>query len=253
MNADAHRPADAYPVTGVGRRDRLVAAGCLWLTALQALPYAMVGWISDGGTAAGDGVLDALSPAALLAVVGFGVVLAMALTRPGLQPLTAADPEGEIPMRPGHSGPVRFFSPIGHPPVMGRGARAVVGADDAGPVLPMRPARFGMRRLGWAALAALADAVVFAAAVLLDSAGRSGASAVGDSLDGGSALWAYAGLVAQVLRTDVRAPLALVVALVVLDRASRPMSTWELRRGPRDPASRPGGRTARRSTSRPWR
>jgi hypothetical protein len=193
---DLHDP-DAGGVTAAARRDRLVAWACGWLTLLQALPYVVVGWISDGGSAAGDGALSALSPASLLGVVGFGVAPAVGLSRPGLQALVE---EG-----------------------------AAMGVVDTGHLLLTRPpgvlwsARSGLRRWRWAALASLADVGVLAGAVLLDSGARSGAVAVGDSLDDGSAIWAYLALVLHVLLTDPRAPIAVVVALVALTRARRPV------------------------------
>lgn len=210
------------------RRDRLVLWACGWLVALQALPYVAVGWVIDGGTAAGDGALYALSPRALLGVVGFGVVLAVALSRPGLRPR------------------------------VGPGAAAGGGAE--GPLLASRGSgtarttRSVLPRLRWAALASIGGAAAHAGAVLLDDAARSGAFAVGDALDDGSAVWAYVATVLHVLLMDVRAPLAVVVALVVLTRARRPVSPRGCRPAGPDrpgPAAPPGARTTRRSQGRP--
>lgn len=209
--------------TAAARRDRLVAWACGWLTLLQTLPYVVVGWITDGGGAAGDGALSALSPASLLGVVGFGVVLAVALSRPGLQP----------PVEEG----------------------VAVGVAETGHLLPTRPprvassARSGLRRLRWAALASLAEVGVLAGAVLLDSAARSGAVAVGDSLDDGSALGAYVAIALQVLVTDPRAPIAVVVAVVALTLARRPVR--QRRRARQGLAGPPAARTTRRSPGRP--
>ena len=213
---------DVGGVTAAARRDRLVAWACGWLTLLQTLPYVVVGWITDGGSAAGDGALSALSPASLLGVVGFGVVLAVALSRPGLQP----------PVEEG----------------------VAVGVADTGHLLPTRPprvalARSGLRRLRWAALASLAEVGVLAGAVLLDSAARSGAVAVGDSLDDGSALGAYVAIALQVLVTDPRAPIAVVVALVALTLARRPVR--QRRRARQGLAGPPVARTTRRFPGRP--
>ena len=200
-----------------------MAWACGWLTLLQTLPYVVVGWITDGGSAAGDGALSALSPASLLGVVGFGVVLAVALSRPGLQP------------------------PVGE--------GVAVGVADTGHLLPTRPPRVassvrsGLRRLRWAALASLAEVGVLAVAVLLDSAARSGAVAVGDSLDDGSALGAYVAIALQVLVTDPRAPIAVVVAVVALTLARRPVR--QRRRARQGLAGPPAARTTRRSPGRP--
>jgi hypothetical protein len=203
--------ADVYPVTVAARRDRVVLAACLSLAFLQALPYVVVGWITAGGTGAGDGALRALSPAALLGVVAFGVVLAVALAQPSLPP---------VPRRRAPSGPVT--------------------ASDAsrGPAAPSRRTAAWLRRMRWAVGAALAGAAVHAAAVLLDDAARSGAEVLGNSLDDGSALWAYVSVLVLLLAQDPRALVAVVVATVALTRARRPVA-------------RPGSRPARRGREPP--
>ena len=222
------RPFDG--LVGSARRDRLVAWACGLLAVLQALPYVAVGWITDGGTAAGDGALDALSPSALLGVVAFGVVLAVALSRPGMQPLVDVGVEVDdtggplLPTRP--TGPTRLTCPTW----------------TTGSVVP---------RLRWAAFAALAEAATVAGAALLVSAESSGAFSVGDALDDGSALGAYVATVVQVLLMDVRAPTAFVVALVVLARARRPVSRGGDRRARPDGGARPAARTTRPSPDRP--
>lgn len=211
-------------MAGSARRDRLVAWACGWLAVLQALPYVAVGWITDGGTAAGDGALHALSPTALLGVVGFGVVLAVALSRPGMQPLVDAGVEVD---------------------------------DTGGPLLPTRPTCATwttgsvVPRLRWAAFAAVAEAATVAGAALLVSAESSGAFSVGDALDDGSALWTYVATVVQVLLMDVRAPTAFLVALVVLARARRPVSRRRDRRARPDGGARPAARTTRPYPDRP--
>ena len=205
------------------RRDRLVVAACVSLAFLQTLPYVVVGWITAGGTAAGDGALHALSPAALLGVVAFGLVLAVALAQPSLRPMA------------------RGCAPSG---VTGCG-------PSRGPVLPRRRARPWLRRLRWAVGSALAGAAVHATAVLLDDAGRSGAEALGRSLDDGSALWAYVSLLVQVLAQDPRALVAVVVAMVALTRARRPVRLPRSRPVRRDGQPPPGARTTRRSPAPP--
>ena len=205
------------------RRDRLVVAACLSLAFLQTLPYVVVGWITAGGTAAGDGALHALSPAALLGVVAFGVVLAVALAQPSLRPMA------------------RRRAPSG-----------VSGFDPSrGPVLPRRQARPWLRRLPWAVGAALAGAAVHAAAVLLDDAARSGAEALGRSLDDGSALWAYVSVLVLVLLQDPRALIAVVVAMVALTRARRPVRLPSSRPALRDRHPPRAARTTRRSPDPP--
>jgi hypothetical protein len=210
MTVDPRAPAAA-------RRDRLVGSACGWLVVLQTVPYAVVGAATGGAAAAGDGALYALSPAALLGVVGFGVVLAVALTRPGLEPLVDA----RVPA-----------------------VTDAVTVTDAVPTSPRQ--RMGLRRLRWAVAAAGSFAAVYAAAVLLESAARSGASALGDSLDDGSAAWAFVVLALQVLVLDLRAVVAVLVALVVLARARRPVSPRN-RRPEGTPArgARPAARTTR--------
>src|SRR4051812_48340413 len=117
-------------VTVSDRRDRLVAGACLCLVVLQALPYVAVGWITDGGTAAGDGALYALAPTSLLGVVGFGVVLAVALSRPAMEPVVRTGSAVDGPVVP-------RLPTWPRPPTVTTGA-----------CLP---------RLRWAALAALAE------------------------------------------------------------------------------------------------
>ena len=209
------------------RRDRLVASACLWLVVLQALPYVAVGWITDGGTAAGDGALHALAPTSLLGVVGFGVVLAVALSRRRMQPVVS-------------TGPAVAGSMVPRLPT-----RPTPNTGTTGPVLP---------RLRWAALTALAEAATVAGAALLESAAISGASAAGKALDEGSVLWAYVGTVCQVLVMDVRAPTAFLVAFVVLARARRPVSPRRTRRARRarpDGGAGPAARTTRPCPDRP--
>ena len=217
-------------VTVSHRRDRLVAGACLCLVVLQALPYVAVGWITDGGTAAGDGALYALAPTSLLGVVGFGVVLAVALSRPAMEPVVRTGSAVDGPVVP-------RLPTWPRPPTVTTGA-----------CLP---------RLRWAALAALAEAATVAGAALLESAASSGASAAGHALDDGSVLWAYLGTVCQVLLMDVRAPTAGVVAFVVLVRARRPVSPRRARRtrrslrARRGRAAAPAARTTRPCRDRP--
>lgn len=180
------------PRAATARRDRLVYWACGWVALLPAVPFVVAGWTTDGGTGAGDAALRALSPPSLLGVVCFGVVLAVALARPGLGPSVGAPPH-----------------------------------ERSG----------GLRRLRWAAGATGAGAAGFAAAVLLADAARSGAAALGASLDDGSALWAWSSLTLQVLLLDLRAPVSVVVALVVLARAQQPVSA----RRPGPPRSAHGG------------
>jgi hypothetical protein len=224
LDADAAVDPDVDRVTMAARRDRLVVAACLSLAFLQALPYVVAGWITAGGTGAGDGALHALSPAALLGVVAFGVVLAVALAQPSV-PL--------VPRSRAPSGPVT--------------------ASDAprGPVPPRRRARAWLRRMRWAVGAALAGAAVHAAAVLLDDAARTGAEALGSSLDDGSALWAYLSVLVLVLAQDPRALVAVVVAIVALTRARRSVGlpTSRPARRAREPPQ--GARTTLRSPDPP--
>ena len=209
------------------RRDRLVAWACLCLVLLQALPYVAVGWITDGGTAAGDGALHALAPTSLLGVVGFGVVLAVALSRPGMEPV------------------VRTGSAVDGP---------AVARLPTWPTPPTVTTGAFLARLRWAALTALAEAATVAGAALLESAASSGASAAGHALDDGSVLWAYIGTVCQVILMDVGAPTAGVVAFVVLVRARRPVSPLRARRtrrARRGRAAAPAARTTRPCRDRP--
>ena len=228
-DADVSRPVslrvapDVDWMTVAAHRDRLVVAACLSLAFLQTLPYVVVGWITAGGTAAGDGALHALSPAALLGLVGFGVVLAVALAQPSLRPMA------------------RGGAPSG-----------ATGSDaPRGPVLPRRRARSLLRRLRWAVGAALAGAAVHAAAVLLDDATRSGAESFGRSLDDGSALWAYVSVLLVVLAQDPRALVAVVVAMVTLTRARRSVRPPRWRPARRDRRPPQGARTTRRSPDPP--
>ncbi len=216
--------ADVDRVTVAARRDRLVVAACLSLAFLQALPYVVVGWIAADGTGAGDGALHALSPAALLGVVAFGVVLAVALAQPNLPPA----PRSRAP-----SGPVT--------------------ASDASPgrVPPRRRARAWLRRMRWAVGAALAGAAVHAAAVLLDDAARSGAEALGSSLDDGSALWAYVSVLVLVFAQDPRALVAVVVAMVALTPARRSVGLPSSRPARRDREPPQAARTTLRSPDPP--
>ena len=224
MSAAAQGPT--HELDGIGlaaRRDRLVVSACGCLAALQAVPYVTIGWITDGGTTAGDGALDALSPASLLGVVGFGIVVAVALTRPGLRPLV----DGGVDVDSRAGGPLLA-------------TRRTGTARTSGSVLA---------RLRWAALASLAGAASYAAAVLLESAADAGAWVVGDALDRGSVVWTYLATLLQVLLMDVRAPVAAVVALVVLTRAQRPVTPSGRRPGgPERPG--PGVAGAARTTPR---
>ncbi|MGO4603509.1 hypothetical protein [Terrabacter sp. 2YAF2] len=231
MSADADVSPDVSPdvdpdvdrVAVAARRDRLVVTACLSLAFLQTLPYVVVGWITAGGTAAGDGALHALSPAALLGVVAFGRVLVRALAQPSLRPTArGCAPSGASGFEPSRT-----------------------------PVLPGRQARPWLRRLRWAVGAALAGAAVQATAVLLDDAGRSGAEALGRSLDDGSALWAYMLLLVQVLAQDPRAFVAVVLAMVALARARRPVRLPRSHPTRRDHPPPPGARTTRRSPAPP--
>jgi hypothetical protein len=218
--------APTHEVDGMAvaaRRDRLVVSACGCLAVLQALPYVTIGWITDGGTTAGDGALDALSPASLLGVVGFGIVLAVALTRPGLRPLV--------------DGGVDVDGRAGGPLLATRRTQTAWTSGSA------------LSRLRWAALASLAGAASYAGAVLLESAAGAGAWVVGDALDRGSVVWTCLATLLQVLLMDVRAPVAAVVALVVLTRAQRPVSPTGRRPGGRERPG-PGVPGAARTTPR---
>ena len=226
MSAGDVRRSPGLDGTTAVRRDRLVAWACAWLVLLQLLPYVALGCITDGEDAAREGALYALSPSVLLGVVGFGVVLAVALTRPGLQPQVETG--------------------------------AVVGGRGAGPFPPPGPLLStrstwwaALGRLRWAALASLAEAAVFVGAIVLESAAVSGTFSVGDAVDDESAFRAYVALVIQVLVMNLRGPVAFVVALVTLRRARRPASPRWRRSARHDPSAPQAARTTRRSPDRP--
>jgi hypothetical protein len=169
--------------SGRDRRDALVVGACLWSVALQAVPPALIAGLGYGAQAAADVALVALSSPVLLGAVAFAVTLAVAMRRPGL------DPTKHVVTWP---------------------------VDDR--------ARPRLRvRLRWAALAAVVDIAVLAAALLVDGGVRSGAAAFLEALDDGSAEWTFALLFIQGGFVDLRAPVAFGVAWVVLARALRPV------------------------------
>lgn len=208
------------------RRDALVVRACLSAVALQAVAPVLIAWGGYGPIAAADAAVVAVSSPVLLGVVAFGIVIAVALRQPGLEP-TSDPPRG---------------------PVDERGGPVATGPLDAvvlpGPVRPGAPCAPLRPRLRWAALAALIGGAVTAAAVVVDGGATAGAASLSEALDDGSAVWAFVLLVVRGGLVELRAPVAFAVAWFVLARASRPVSARRRRRWPE-------ARTRRRSRGRP--
>lgn len=219
------------------RRDGLVARACLGSAVLPAVPAVLIAWAGYGSGAAADAALIAVSSPVLLGVVGFGVTLAVALSRSGLEPRSD-------PVR----GPV---DELGTPPPVPHRAEpdGPLGAGGAGgPVELSGPVRQGpptstvRERLRWSALAALVEIAVLAAAVVLDGGVAAGSTSFLHSMDDGTAASTFVLLLVEAGLIDLRAPVAFGVAWLVLARAQRPVRT----RGRRQSRRPPGARTTRR-------
>ncbi|MBC9823040.1 hypothetical protein [Terrabacter sp. MAHUQ-38] len=183
----------------MSRRDRLVVGGCALILAVQAVPLIIL-WAVEGPETAGDAALVAVSSPALVGVTGFAVALAAGLATPRLEPLEPS---------PG--------------PVVERGVGAPGTGGGSGPHRPTSQLRTGLRRVRWAAIAALSHVASLALAYVLDNGARAGSHAFGESLDDGSAMWGFAVLVIHGLVLDLRGLVAFGVAFVVLALARRPV------------------------------
>lgn len=211
------------------RRDALVVRACLSAVALQAAPPVLIAWGGYGSTAAADAAVVAVSSPVLLGVVAFGIVIAVALRQPGLEP-PSDPPRGTVDERGGAVATGPLDAVVLQGPVR-RGD----------PATPVRP------RLRWAALAALVAPAVTAAAVVVDGGATPGAASLSGAMDDGSAVWAFVLLVVQAGLVELRAPVAFAVAWFALARASRPVSP---RRRPRWPEARTRRPSRDRPTSR---
>ena len=193
------------------RRDALVLAASLWTVALQAVPPVLIAWAGHGPWAGADVALAAVSSPVLLGAVAYGLTLAVALGRPGLEPRAdvvqgPVDDRTVPPAAPGRVPQTR--------------------SDQAAPVGPAREgtATSTVRdRLRWAALATLLDVGVMAAAVVVDGGVAAGAASFAAAMDDGSAMWTFLLLVVKGAVVDLRAPIAVGLAWLVLARASRPV------------------------------
>lgn len=208
----------------------------------------LVAWAGYGPAAAADAVLIAASSPVLLGVAGFGVTLAAALTRSGLQPRSdpvsgpvdepGAQPAAQDRAEPlGELGALEAVGPLD--PLDPLGPDRLVGLS--GPIRQGAPSGTVGERLRWAALAALVDVAVLAAAAVLDGGVAAGATSFLQSMDDGTAASTFALLVVQGGFIDLRAPVSFGVAWLVLGRAQRPVRT----RGPRRSCRPPVARTTR--------
>lgn len=224
------------------RRDRMVLTACLVLTVLQALPLVAVAYLLDGDGTAAATALYALSAAPVVGVVAFGLVLAAALSRPGLRPALSpgAGPVrsvgGDGGRRPGASLSVQGQAPDPGPTsaLSTRPAARRPGNGGRGSqVLPSGRGSGWLRRLCWAVGAALAMAAGSSAASLADRMAYSDALSAGTPRDLQPVWSLYPSIVAEAVVTDPRTVIALVVGAVVLIRARATVPNWRERPAPR--------------------